>query len=53
MPGEAELAALVERFEAAAHEIEGECAAEALADLQADLQRLRPVLEGLGINFGE
>jgi hypothetical protein len=44
---------LVERFEAAAHEIEGGCAAETLAALQADLQQLRPVLEDLGIDLGE
>jgi hypothetical protein len=44
-----ELAELVSRLEAAAHDIEG--ADADLALLQSDLQRLRPVLEGLGIHL--
>jgi hypothetical protein len=45
----AELIALVERFETAAYEVES--ASADLALLQADLQRLRPVLEGCGISL--
>jgi hypothetical protein len=64
-----ELADLLNRFEAAAHDcvpaaaqyasnwdpegMERQYTAEQLALLQADLQRLRPVLEELGINCGE
>jgi hypothetical protein len=45
----AELSALVERFETAAHEVE--CASADLPRLQSDLQRLRTVLEDCGVSL--